>query len=153
MNKGYSTRKCPTTRESASRISTASATQRTSRTRAANEVSSFTLKSRSFELNCSRTSHHYCLCCCTVVLPTHWEWLVCCGFSIKTKVIVTLPTSSFSSGTTLVTPTCVFVIYLCTKTARANTAIRRHVRPRKTFTAGDITVSCQGDAGRAHPHS
>ena len=29
------------------------------------------------------------------------EWLVCCGFSIKTKVIVTLPTSSFSSGTTI----------------------------------------------------
>ena len=28
------------------------------RTRAANEVSSFTLKSRSFELICSRTSHH-----------------------------------------------------------------------------------------------
>ena len=62
-----------TTRESAARISSANQQResaarqrlserderrRTSRTRAANEVSSFTLKSRSFELIRSRTSHH-----------------------------------------------------------------------------------------------
>ena len=54
-----------TTRESASRISSASANEWT---RAANEVSSFTLKSRSFELIRSRTSQHYCF-----ILLTSWR--------------------------------------------------------------------------------
>ena len=52
-----------TTRESAARqrLSERDEWRRMSLTRAANEVSSFTLKSRSFELIRSRTSHHYCL--------------------------------------------------------------------------------------------
>ena len=45
-----------------------------------------------------------------VVLPcTENDWYVVV-FQLKLKLVVTSPTSSFSSGTTLVTPTFVFVI-------------------------------------------